>query len=192
GSSSSDFTIIPFLSAFYAGTSTEGILPPDLLQLPNRSLHTNFKISSGGETLYLFENTGNLVDSLQVKDLPHDVSLGIPPGGGTPAYYVIPTPGLPNEGDGFLGVSDAIIDFSHPGGPTSSLILTLGGVSSPDIIRYTLDANIPDENSPIYTEPISITANTVVRARAFRPDYLPSATQSRTYLIGASHDLPVI
>ena len=191
-SNSSDFTLIPFLSAYYAGPTTEGNPPPEILALQERNLHTNFKISSAGETLYLYDAAGNPVDQLQVENLQHDVSFGLPPGGSVFVFYDEPTPGLPNGETGNIGVKEANIEFSHPGGPTSSLSLRMGGVSSPDIIRYTLDASIPDENSPAYTEPISISSNTVVRARVFSPGYIPSNSQSRTYLIDASHDLPVI
>ena len=51
-STSSDFTIIPFLSAIYSTYNESGIEPPEILGLSNdNALHTNFKISSDSETL---------------------------------------------------------------------------------------------------------------------------------------------
>ena len=37
------------------------------------------------------------------------------------------------------------------------------------IIRYTVDGSDPDENSPVYTQPIEICSDTVVKARLFTP-----------------------
>jgi len=37
------------------------------------------------------------------------------------------------------------------------------------VIRYTVDGSDPDENSPVYTVPIAISADTVLKARLFTP-----------------------
>lgn len=189
---SSDFTIIPFLTAIYNAPTSEGVTPPDVLQFGDQSLHTNFKLSSSGETLYLFDATGSMVDSLVIGPLLPDVSYGVSANNLDLVFFDTPTPGLPNGGDEFIGIQEAAIEFSHPGGPTGPLSLTLSGIAAPAMIRYTLDATVPDENSPIYSSPISITSNSVVRARVFQQGFIPSSTQSRTYLVNVSHDLPVI
>jgi hypothetical protein len=63
GTGSSDLSMIPFLSARFAGSSFEGTTPPEVLNLPDLAMHTNFKISAGGETLFLHDPNGNLIDS---------------------------------------------------------------------------------------------------------------------------------
>ncbi|MFK7907778.1 MAG: CotH kinase family protein [Chitinophagales bacterium] len=191
-STSSDLSIIPFLSATYTQPTTEGIVPPDLLSLKANNLHANFKVSSNSETLYLFNPDQVLIDSIQIENLPPDVSLGIPNGGETLTYFAPPSPGLPNPANGFMGVSDATIEFSHPGGVTNPVLLSMSGVESPAVIRYTLDSTIPTETSPIYNSAIQIPSITVVRARVFEENYIPSKTQTRTYVVNQSHDLPVI
>jgi len=191
-STSSDMSIVPFLSAIYTQSTTEGIVPPNLLSFHKTNFHTNFKISSNSETLYLFDSNQVLVDSIQIKNLPPDVSFGIPNGGETLAYFDVPSPELPNPSNGFLGVSEASIKFSHPGGLTNSILLTMSGVEAPAVIRYTLDSTIPTENSFLYSSGIQIPAIRVVRARVFQEGYLPSKTQTRTYIVNRSHDLPVI
>ena len=56
-STSSDFTIIPFLSVSLKNDDPDlGVTPPDLLNLNNLSLHTNFKISSAGENISLYDS----------------------------------------------------------------------------------------------------------------------------------------
>ena len=189
---SSDFTIIPFLTAYFNAPTNEGIPPPTVLTFKERALHTNFKISALGETLYLFDEMGGLVDSMAIGHLPPEVSYGVAANDSNLVYFDTPTPGLPNGGNEFAGVNPDYIYFSHPGGMSGSIILSLSGIFSPATIRYTLDATVPNENSPIYSDPIEIDMNTVVRARVFRQGYLPSRTQSRSYLVNASHDLPVI
>ena len=192
--SSSDFTIIPFLSAVYNGNTSDGIIPPAILAFEDISAyHTNFKLSSSGENLYLFDATGAFVDSLLIPNLPANVSIGYPAAQNNELQFFDQlTPGEVNPAIGYLGLSPASIEFSHQGGLVDPLLLTLSGVNSPAAIHYTLDASPPHVNSPVYSGPININTNTVVRAAVFQPEYLPSAPQTRTYIIGASHDLPIL
>ena len=191
---SSDFTIIPFLSAVYNVPSNDGISPPAILALNNvTSFHTNFKITSEGESLYLFNENGDLVDSLEVPNLPANVSIGFPANQYTELrYFDQLSPAAINPAAGYLGVSSADILFSHPGGLTDPLSLSLSGVDASANIHFTLDASPPSQLSPVYSGPIAINSNTVVRAKVYQEDYLPSAAQTRSYILNASHDLPVL
>ena len=75
---SSDLSIIPFLTALFSSESSEGITPPDILQFSSiNTLHTDFKISSSGETIFLRNNSGDLVDYINFENLQSDVSIGI-------------------------------------------------------------------------------------------------------------------
>jgi hypothetical protein len=47
-------------------------------------------------------------------------------------------------------------------------------------IRYTVDGSEPDENSPVYTAPITVSSDTVVKARLFTPAGV-SETMIATY-----------
>lgn len=192
-SNSSDMSLIPFLSAVYNSPTTEGGPPNALIPLPEGGLHTDFKITAEGETLYLLDATGLVVDSLATGVLPTDVSLGIPYNNEDQlGLYSSPTPGAPNLGEYYQGIITQPVIFSHQGGVTTSTLLTLSGASSPEVIRYTLDATEPTTNSPIYTTPLFISENTVVRARIFRDNYIPSPSDSRTYLFDNDHTLPII
>lgn len=90
----SDLTAIPFLSAVFNTPAQEGISPPGILNLQDRRLHTNFKISSQSETLYLYNASRILVDSIYIENLPSNISLGISEDSNTQEYYLIPTPGV--------------------------------------------------------------------------------------------------
>ena len=64
------FTLIPFLTGIFSDDTSQGIFPPDVLQYAseNTSLHTDFKLTSSGETIYLKDNSGNLDDSLSFEN----------------------------------------------------------------------------------------------------------------------------
>ena len=87
-------SLIPFLTL---GRVDAGVLPHslgELLQLyPNR-YHTDFKISSSGESLYLFRPDGQIEDSLSFPYLLPDVSVGRSvEGASEKAFFTSPTPG---------------------------------------------------------------------------------------------------
>jgi hypothetical protein len=192
GSSSSDLTLIPYLSIKTSSPVDYGFDPPEILQLRPGYLHTNFKISSRGETLYLYDGTGVLMDSLMVPVLSGDVSYGNVPGSDDFRIFESPSPGEINIGTTYLGKVTNEVQFSHPGGMTGPIALALGPVEAPEEIRYTLDATEPNEFSPTYESPIAVDSNTVVRAAVFQPGYLPSKISSRTYIIGDGHALPIV
>ena len=59
-------------------------------------------------------------------------------------------------------------------------------------IYYTSNGNIPNENSSVYTEPILIETDTVIRAVAFCEGKLPSLVETNTYILERMHDIPVV
>ncbi|MEA4935549.1 MAG: chitobiase/beta-hexosaminidase C-terminal domain-containing protein [Paludibacter sp.] len=50
-------------------------------------------------------------------------------------------------------------------------------------IRYTTNGNDPDETSTIYTTPITVSATTTIKAKAFKTDMTPSEVATATYTI---------
>ncbi|MCB0637432.1 MAG: CotH kinase family protein [Lewinella sp.] len=187
---SSDMSLIAFLSARYSSVTSEGSEPPALLELTTSLPHTNFKVSADGETLYLYDQEGMLADSLGFERLLSDVSCGRI--GEELRFFTSPTPGAANGPGGFAGIITSEIEFSHPGGAVDPLVLSLSGTAEGEVIHYTLDATEPTAESPVYAEPISIDETTVVRARIFRDGYLPVPSESRSYLLGVAHDLPIL
>ncbi len=190
---SSDFTIIPFLSISLKDNNSDiGISPPEILGLNNDNLHTNFKISSEGENLSLYDNNGNKISELNVIGVPTDVSLGISQNNNI-VHFTTPTPGFENSLNFYQGSNLTNITFSHEGGSfTGELNLSFSGTSGNEVIRYTLDASEPNENSIIYSGPININKTTIVRARVFESGYIPSYTQSRAFIYNVNHTLPIV
>jgi hypothetical protein len=82
----------------------------------NNDLHTNFKISSGGETITLTDNNGVTVDSYPAIVIPQNYTYGRQPdGGSTFMIFPEPTPGESNTTQGFSEVL-AAPTFSQAGG----------------------------------------------------------------------------
>ena len=189
---SSDLSLIPFLSAFYTGTTTDGITPPAILSFQNPSLHTNFKLSSKGETLIIYDDRGQQVGFLEVAGISADNSIGRSLTTGNTVYYETPSPGVENPDTLFTGIIESELVFSHDGGEFDGQSVSISGAESGEEIRFTLDATIPSESSALYSNPITISGNTVIRAKIFKPNHIPSRTESRTYITGTNHALPIV
>ncbi len=191
-SNSSDLSLIPFLSSLYSGTTTDGKAPPAILGFQDPSLHTNFKLSSKGETLVIYDDSGNQVGFLEVAGISSDNSIGRSLTNGETVYYETPSPGAENPDTLFTGIIESEIVFSHDGGEFDGQSVTISGAEADEEIRYTLDATVPSESSPIYVTPIAISDNTVIRAKIFKANHIPSRTESRTYITNTDHSLPIV
>ena len=191
-SSSSDMTLIPFLSAFYLGSTNDGITPPAILGFEDPSLHTNFKISSSGEELTLYDSNGSQIDYMNVTAMNTDNSIGRSPTDGSILFFETPTPGEQNPSIGFSGAIESEVVFSHQGGEFNGQSVRLAGAAEGEEIRYTLNAAIPTKLSNLYTSPIMISGDTVIRAKIFKDNHIPSRTDSRTYITSNTHDLPIV
>ncbi len=189
--SSADLTSIPFLSLGYS-SSQGGSLSP-FVQLTPNSLHTDFKISSDGETVYLTNPTGEVVDSLLTGKLIANVSIGRSPDGSENiVYYNYPTPGSTNSTTGFQSFAGNV-EFSSNGGKfNSSFQLELSTSNPTDSIFYTLDGSEPTNADSYYQTPISLNSTTTVRARVVKSNSVPGVINSATYLFNVDHDIAVI
>ena len=106
---------------------------------PNSELHTNFKLSSGGEYLALIEADGSMVASEYAPEYPQqfeDISFG-PEG-----YFTEPTPGAAN-GSGVSGFVDPVeFDLEH-GFFSTPQSLSLSSNIADSTIRYSIDGSLP-------------------------------------------------
>ncbi|MGN0991660.1 MAG: CotH kinase family protein, partial [Candidatus Ventricola sp.] len=155
---------------------------------------TNFNLAKAGETVCLSTPSGEILDKVVVPQLYDDISYGRTLGQAGLFYYASPTPGAQNE-SGFTGFAEKPA-FNTAGGlyerPLEGDTALTISVPANSQVRYTLDGTDPTETSELYTGPIEIRSNTVVRARAFRDGVEPSQIVSQTYLISVYHTMPVI
>lgn len=164
----------------------------DKANVEKSNYQTNFKLSfTRGETLTLCTPEGAIVDRMPVLGQRAAVSFGRMAGADGFYYLAEPTKGAENTGASYTAVAGDVT-FSTPGGfkdgPVTVALSADPGLS----IRYTLDASEPSEASPLYDQPLGVSENTVVRARAYAPGMLPSLTATATYLFGEKHTLPVM
>ena len=193
GAGSSDLTIIPFLTL---GMETIPINPNGanpLLDLPNSFLHTNFKLSSVGETLILTSSQSTIVDQITFGGSGPDVSYGRQPDGSSSwLLFSEATPGDSNVTQGYSGIVDEPLLSVNGGFYSAPVTVSISPASVGDNVYYSLDGSEPNETSEIYTIPIFIDSTKVLRVKSFSTGLLPSKTITNTYFINYSTTLTVV
>jgi hypothetical protein len=186
----------------------------------NTGLHTNFALAASGEQIGLSDKSGALIDSVEygiqnnsplynygdgaivvldstLLGVPDpNISMGRKPDGSSDwVFFITPTPGASNSTVGYSDIVRSDPSFSLPGGvypnPISLDIKTIFGGD----VLYTLDGTEPNEQSKVASAPISITKNTVVRARIYKKGQIPGLVNTNTYLIDTENkinNLPVV
>jgi hypothetical protein len=173
--------------------SLNGVLEP---LNPEAYQHTNFTIDPSGETVRLFDNNQIQISTLLVDCINLDESKGLSPDAG-PNFvrFDPPTPIATNNNSTiFYGHLSAPVFSAAPGIYPGNLSVTMSHSNGPTAqIRYTLNGNEPTPTSSLYTgTPVSISSNTVVKARVFDTGILPSPVEVSSYLIGVDHTTPIL
>ncbi len=183
-SSSSDLSCIPFFSIGRDVTSGNVVNVAEEIDIPLSILHSNFKISSEGETILITSIDGAIIDSVNTGQLQPDVSIGRVNDGQDYGIFLEPTPGEPNGGEAVLGVLNDVVfsdESGFYGGPFLSISIDTydDGAS----IYYTLDGSEPTVNSFLYGNPISVQGSTVIKAASFKDGWLRSPIKTRTFIL---------
>jgi len=193
--SSSDLSCIPFLTLGYNSEIDNATEPHQLMVLPNSYLHTNFKLSSNGEDLILSDQEENVLDSIFTGTLETDMSFGRYFESSSWVLFAEPTPGSSNSTSSYAGALSPI-EFSMASGFYNQGQISVE-LSTPDesaTIYFTTDGTTPTMDDFNYGYSIPLTSTTVIRARAFLNGWLPSETESKTYIFGEdeAEGLPVV
>lgn len=121
------------------------------------NLHTNYKISSSGETMTLTDTSGQLVDTIPPIALAQDESYGRKPDGSAQfAHFLEPTPGASNTTEGYTELLKAVTLSPTAGFCTSDVAVTAASPDSGVTIHYTTDGSTPTEASPVLTPPLTV------------------------------------
>ncbi|MDB4673189.1 lamin tail domain-containing protein [Verrucomicrobiales bacterium] len=195
GYSLSDDVLLPAKWSFPAGTT---IAPGGFLIVfasdkadnpPAGEFHTNFRLSSGGEYLALYNSAGTVLTSF--ADYPEqfeDVSYGFSDTERFLGYLPAPSPGSANNAafDGF--VADTKFSVNRGVYDTAFSLEIISETSGAEIL-YTLDGSAPTfigaRNGTIYSEPLSISETTALRAMAWKPGFVPTNIDTNTYIFPA-------
>jgi hypothetical protein len=106
------------------------------------------------------------------------------PSVGGPGYIRKPTPGSANN-DAFGGlVEDTNFSLGH-GFYNSPQVLEITTATEGAQVYYSTDGSYPgptNANATLYDKPLTIDATTSIRAAAFKPGFMPSNVDTRTFL----------
>lgn len=183
-----------FAEAYNLSSSALDMAPGDHLMLycdktTGTPLHYDFNLESGKGKLYLFNNTGVIVDSLSYKKMPSpNIAYGRTSDGGSNwQFELTPTPGPANTGAGTNNVLPEPL-FSLPGqvmtnGPDSVTVSMPRDVPADTRIYLTLDGSEPTWQSPSDTIfSLAIAQNTVVRAKLLSTAKHPIRSTTHSYI----------
>ncbi|MFH0867116.1 MAG: CotH kinase family protein [Bacteroidota bacterium] len=193
---SSDLSALPWFSLAIKTTSSNYGPVPSWFNLNASFLHTNFKLSSNGESVFLFDPGGIQINQLTYISILQDDSYGcFPDGTSTIRYFGDPTPNASNNSSTPYTAYTEEPDFSIAGGfYTGAQILSLSTLTAGGVIHYTINGNPPTLSSPVYSVPLTVDSTMVIKARTFHPTLLEGNTKTNTYFISDSSYLylPVI
>ena len=166
---------------------------------PGNRFHTNFKLSNFGEHVGFYSPDSPREPALGVfgefPEQRNDISYGLDSSGNL-RYFSTPTPGAAN---GESDITDVVapVHFSVQRGYFDApFTLHLTTETPGATIYYTTDSSVPTQESGIpYLAPLTIDSSTLLRAVAFRPNYLPSLPGTHSFLFNLSEafrSLPII
>ena len=96
-----------------------------------------------------------------------------------------------NSSTCYSGYADQPVFSIGAGFYSSSQIIVLSNSTPGGVIRYTTNGDVPTTSSHIYSSPILVTSDEVIRARVFASGFLPSEIITNTYVINDEIHLPV-
>lgn len=146
-------------------------------------LHTNFKLSGGGEFLALVGPDGVTIESSYAPAYPaqkENISYGLKDTSLEEGSFDPPTPGGPN-GDKFAALRHPIFSTKR-GLHDVPFQLVLSHPESAAQIYYTLDGRSPLEGGTLYTGPITVDRTRIVRAAARLTGFATSDPGTHTYV----------
>ena len=153
----------------------------------------SFSIAASGETVFLFDANGCRVDSFETGAIRAGGSSGRTPAtSDARVFFTNPTPGRENGNDYTTGYAPKPILSETALLQTAPFTLTLRCSNPGAEIRYTTDGSVPVESSALYTAPIPIEQNTVIRAVSFQDGLMRSDIVTQTFLLDATHELPIL
>ena len=193
---SSDLTLIPFLTIGRTaappesrGVAEETGLQEEVIVHP----HLNFKLSSDGETVVLTKPDESLADSIRYPDLLADESYGRVGDGNNWLIFSDPTPLQPNGENGYDERLPEPVLTQKSGLFSENINLSLENQEYADHIYFTTDGSEPSTDDQLFgTEARTISSSSTLRFRNIEEGKLPSNVVTHTYVIGESHDLPIV
>ncbi len=148
-----------------------------------------FQVDSNGERLFLLDPAGEVIDFFDTGKLRIGESSGRTAQSLERVWFSEPTPGVAN-GKAFKGYAPKPTR-SRSGGYAKADDVVSASAPEGITLRYTSDGSIPTEASPALNGGLKLRETVTLRVRAYAEHYLPSDTVTASFIVGASHKLPV-
>jgi hypothetical protein len=160
--------------------------------------HTNFKIALGGETVYLSNSAGVILDSLVLpKNLDINQSVGKPLGSTVgQVFYDQMTPNAANTTTAYTAKAGSVtigkVGTKYPTGNLPITVTATCPVGQTAI--YSTNCNNPKQGVDNTMPSIGITfdTTTVVRARCVGMGMLPGLSKTETFIFNENTTLPIV
>ncbi len=148
----------------------------------------NFGIGVLDEVLYL-KYEDKVIDTFEISKLRGNISVGKE--NGKVIFYKNITLGSANSKTNYLGYTEKPV-FS-----STNMYIKKGekislNTNDNSIIYYTTDGTFPTNKSKKYIEPIDINKNMVIKAIAYKDNYLESDIASQTFIVDDMKSVAVI
>lgn len=152
-----------------------------------------FSLSNGGETLYFISPEGAVIDVFRTGMTTVGVTSGRADRSrtGDRCFFVQPTPGQKN-GTPLDGYVHEPVFVQNRLSYASSATVEITCATDDAEIRYTTDGSAPTRDSKLYSGPLTVKGNMVIKAKAFRSGLISSPVATHTYLIDESFTMPVV
>ncbi|HRH70613.1 MAG TPA: chitobiase/beta-hexosaminidase C-terminal domain-containing protein, partial [Flavobacteriales bacterium] len=151
--------------------------------------HIGYRLPRKGGTLLLIAADGlTIQDLFTYPAMAGDLSVGrLRDGEKTWSFFTTATPGAPNSGTHAIQGRTATpaLDTLVSGGPGPLMVALTAAEGA--TVRYTVDGTEPTgAHGTVYTAPIPVDRDLVIRARAFTDGQLPSKEWCSTYVLGGA------
>ena len=152
--------------------------------------HTNFKLSSSGESIFLTNPNVTLIDQLSFSTLETDLSFGRVTDGSTSfQQFSISSPNASNS----TGVGALYIPIiSLPSGIYTGTETINISADPGSTIYYTTDGATPTISSILYDGPFVIDASQSIRAIAVKTGFGNSDLALHSYIFNPTTTLPIL
>ena len=158
--------------------------------------HTNFKLTQtkDNEFVLLSNPDGSVIESQQMEI----TLLGHSRTKVNGTWKINTTPSLGRANNTLSNIIDRYTNAPSitqaAGFYQNEVVVSIVNNEANSELRYTLDGTLPVEDSPLYTDPLTITTTTVVKARSFvnDPVVLPGKIDFKTFFINESFTMNVI
>ncbi len=162
-------------------------------------IHTNFKLSqtkSTPESIVFSAPNGDIIEEIALVTTQNHHSRGRKTDGGSDwAIFMTPSIGSFNSTKTpFDRYANKPVISQAAGFYSNTIKVGISSNEPNSTIHYTIDGSEPSINSPAYTDSISISQTTILKAKSFSSDnsILPSFTDFNTFFINENHKLRVI